>query len=109
MDRYADYCAGLRSPMQHLRHRARWSKFLGDQLADDIKPGDIRVFMRKQVTTLAPATVNLELAYLSKVFSLAMDDELILEMLRELAPSRVLFTPDQDAHSQPEVAHRVHV
>ncbi|MBT9586779.1 hypothetical protein IV102_25775 [bacterium] len=77
MDRYADYFAGLRSPMQHLRHRRRWSKFLGDQLADDIKPGDIRAFMRKQVKTPAPATVNLELAYLSKVFSLAMDDELI--------------------------------
>lgn len=77
LERYSAHFAGLRSSAQHLRHRRKWEAYFGDQLAQDIKPGDIKAYVRKELARLAPGTVNREIAYLSKVFSLALEDELV--------------------------------
>jgi site-specific recombinase XerD len=71
-------CTGaLENVLKDMQHAALWTAALGKLSLRQIKPGDIRrQIHRRQEAGMAPATINRELAFLRRAFTVAIEDEL---------------------------------
>jgi hypothetical protein len=64
----------LRSYYSHQLYGRYWTAALGDKALRQIVPGDIERYVANRVREVGPASVNRELAFLKRVFSVAIAD-----------------------------------
>jgi len=64
----------LRSYYSHQLYGRYWTAALGDKTLRQIVPGDVERYVAKRVREAAPASVNRELAFLKRVFNVAIAD-----------------------------------
>ena len=66
----------LRSYPDQARCGRLWTAVLGDRTLRAIVPGDVQRYVAKRITEVSAASVNRELAFLKRVFNVAIDDGL---------------------------------
>ena len=66
----------LRSYLDQARYGRLWTAALGDRTLRAIVPGDVQRYVVKRITEVSAASVNRELAFLKRVFNVAIDDGL---------------------------------
>jgi len=64
----------LRSYRDYERYGETWKDVLGNKTLAQIIPGDIERYVAKRLTKVKPATSNRELAFLKRVFNVAIAD-----------------------------------
>jgi integrase len=64
----------LRSYRDYARNGARWKAIFPAKTLRQILPGDIERYVAKRITEVAPASVNRELAFLKRLFNVAIAD-----------------------------------
>jgi site-specific recombinase XerD len=76
-----DYLAriqgALRSYVDLERHGRVWQAALGDRPLRQVVAGDVQRHVAKRLTTMRPASVNRELAFLKRVYNVAIADGLL--------------------------------
>ena len=77
-DVITDYLERAESKLRHFYHYQRygryWKRVLGGKGLRQILPADIERYVASRVTEVKPATVNRELAFLKRVFNVAIAD-----------------------------------
>lgn len=77
-DVIADYLVSVepvkRSYRDDARYGAAWTERFGARTLDDITAGDVEKIKADRLASVSPATVNRELAFLKRVFNVAMRD-----------------------------------
>ena len=67
----------LRNAVHYARYAQRWAGALGNRPLRQILPEDVARYVRqRQQDGMAPATINRELAFLRRVFNVALGDQL---------------------------------
>ena len=64
----------LRSYRNCLRYAELWTEAIGQKTLRQIVPGDIERFVAKRIREVSAATINRELAFLKRVFNVAIAD-----------------------------------
>ena len=64
----------LRSYTEYARHGETWKTVLAGKMLRQVLPGDIERYLAERIKIRAPATVNRELAFIKRVFNVAIDD-----------------------------------
>ena len=64
----------LRSYYSHKLYAGYWKKALPNKSLRQVVPGDIERYVAKRITQVSPASVNRELAFLKRVFNVAIAD-----------------------------------
>lgn len=109
VDRYQPEFTRKRSAQDDLRYAGYWVEFLGSTPADQVKPEDVERWRRKRLSEptrrgkpAAPATVNRAVAFLKRLFNLAIRDGLLgqnpvtrVKMLTE-NNARIRFLLDEE-------------
>lgn len=67
----------LRSYKECARAGASWKKVLRGKTLRQVLPGDIERYVASRVRAVAPATINRELAFLKRLYNVAINDGLI--------------------------------
>lgn len=67
----------LRSYKECVRAGASWKRALRGKTLRQVLPGDIERYVASRVRAVAPATINRELAFLKRLYHVAMNDGLI--------------------------------
>jgi site-specific recombinase XerD len=77
-DMIDDYLDRNRKTLRHFyhyeRHARRWKKALKGKALRQVTPGDIERYVATRIGEVAPATVNRELAFIKRVFTVAIAD-----------------------------------
>lgn len=109
VERYQPEFTQKRSAQDDLRYAGYWVEFLGSTPADQVRPEDVERWRRKRLSEptrrgkpAAPATVNRAVAFLKRLFNLAIRDGLLgqnpvtrVKMLTE-NNARIRFLLDEE-------------
>jgi len=76
IDQYLDTVKAKASYTNRVHYAALWKAALKGKTLRQVLPGDVERYKAQRVKDLAPATVNRELAFLKRVFNVAIQDGL---------------------------------
>src|SRR5262245_54663833 len=76
-----DYLARIRGTLRSYPDQLRcgriWKEILGDRTLRQVLVSDVQRYVAKRVAEVRPSSVNKEIAFLKRVFNVAIDDELV--------------------------------
>jgi integrase len=101
----------LRSYPDQVRCGRLWAAALGDRTLRAIVPGDVQRYVAKRITEVSAASVNREVAFLKRVFNVAIDDGLCeanpvrkVNLIKENNARVRYLTADEEAKLRVEIA-----
>lgn len=120
VERYQPEFTRKRSAKDDLRYAGYWVEFLGSTPADQVRPEDVERWRRKRLSEptrtsrpAAPATVNRAVAFLKRLYNLAIRDGLLernpvtrVKMLRENNARIRYLLPEEEAQLRQEMSPR---
>jgi len=116
-----EYLARIKGTLRSYPDQARcgsiWKKALGDRTLRQVVVGDVQRYVARRLTEVRPASVNREIAFLKRVFNVAIDDELIesnpvrkVKLLKENNARVRYLTDDEETKLRAEIGEeRWHV
>ena len=113
-DMLSDYLVRVRGKLRSVRECERYARYWKDALPGrtlrQVTPGDIERYVARRAEEMAPASINRELAFLKRVFNIAIGDGLVesnpvrsVKFFRE-NNQRVRFLTDEE---EPELREAI--
>ena len=109
-----DYLARVRGTLRSYPDQARcgrlWKASLGSRTLRQVVAGDVQRYVAQRITEVRPASVNREVAFLKRVFNVAIDDGLAetnpvrkVKLIKENNARVRYLTDDEEAKLRAEV------